>query len=490
MHETISAIIKKHFLFFIFIIFYAGAIGYKLIAQPTPFFDWDESLYVQTGKEMLQNNYFFFPVWQGIPWLDKPPLIPLLYGLVMKIFFFIPSEISTRLFTLIIALIVLTLIYTLCYRTTQNKFVSWLSTALTAFTPIFFQRSQVVNLDMFLLLGWLGYVLFYEHFFAGLFFLFVAVFSKSLIGFYAPAVVSCFYIYLFFTKKISFFDLKEKAKKIGMQTAILLTWFIAMLLIFKDEFWKQHIIESHFRRVTSSIEFHFGQRTFYIDLAREQFGMFFWIALIGLILTIILYFKKEKKLLYSLFLFPWFMFLNLTKTKIFWYFYAAIPQFAFLAAAPLEFFKKKKIIYIALSIFLIGTTVYQSFVKQNIFANVYSRYEPHYYLATYAKENCKTLHILMNETTRNDFATLENMGLLITTTKWWGNHPSIVYYAEKPVFFYYDKNEFINKLPRLAEQSCVSVESADLDVQFSAYNFTQTQTFGNIYVFRSRLLTQ
>ncbi len=472
-------------MFLIFISFYFLAVGSKLIAHPTPFYDWDESLYVQTGKEMLQNNYFLFPVWQGIPWLDKPPLIPLMYGLIMKIFFFVPPEISTRIFTLAISLIVVSFIYVLYYRVTRNRFTSGLAAALTAFTPIFFQRAQVVNLDIFLLLGWLGYALFYEYFFAGVFFLFIAVFSKSLIGFYAPAVVSCFYIYLFFTKKISWENLKEKAKKIGMQTGILSLWFIAMFAIFKDVFWKQHIIESHFRRVTSSIEFHFGQRTFYIDLAREQFGLFFWIALIGLIFTIILYIKKEKKLLYSLFLFPWFIFLNLTKTKIFWYFYAAIPQFAFLSAVPLEFLKKRKILYIAASVVLVSIGIYQSFIKQNLFANIYSRYEPHYYLATYAKENCKTLHILMNKTTRSDFATLENMGLLITTTKWWGNHPSIVYYSEKPVFFYYDKKELAEKLPRLEAVSCIAVESEDLDIPFSAYDFVQTQQFGNTYVFRS-----
>ena len=60
-----------------------------------------------------------------------------------------------------------------------------------------------------------------------------------------------------------------------LQFFILSLWFIAMFVIFGKAFFWQHIIESHFRRVTSSIEFHFGQRTFYITLALEQMGCFF-----------------------------------------------------------------------------------------------------------------------------------------------------------------------------------------------------------------------
>ena len=284
--------VQSNSLFFVFLLGYTAILLYKVIAFVTPFYDWDESLYVQTGREILQHHYFLFPVWQGTPWLDKPPLIPLVYGLVAKLTFFTSPEVSTRVFTVLVSVIVLTLLYILFQRASKDNLIATLGIAITALTPIFLQRSQVVNLDMFLLLGWVGYVIFFESFWASLLFLVLAILSKSLIGFYAPALMTLYFGYLFITKKILKKELISHLKKIAIHVSIGLSWFVAMLAIFRGQFWKLHIVESHFRRVTSSIEFHFGQKTFYIDLAREQLGIFFWVALIGLVAVLFKYFRK------------------------------------------------------------------------------------------------------------------------------------------------------------------------------------------------------
>lgn len=80
---------KKHLPVVVFLSIFFVLIAVKLILKPTPFFDWDESLYIQTGKEMIEQNKFLMPVWQGNYWLDKPPLIPLIYGLIAKLTFFL-----------------------------------------------------------------------------------------------------------------------------------------------------------------------------------------------------------------------------------------------------------------------------------------------------------------------------------------------------------------------------------------------------------------
>lgn len=475
--------VKQNTLFSSFLLAHIALLLYKVVAYPTPFYDWDESLYIQTGKEMLHNHYFFFPVWQGIPWLDKPPLIPFVYGLVARLAFFTSPEISTRVFTVIIAAIVLTLLYLLFYKATKDKISATLGAVITAFTPIFLQRTQVVNLDIFLLLGWVGYALFYESTWAGLVFLLLAILSKSLIGFYAPALVILYLIYLFITKKLSKKDLLKSLKKVGVQVGVALSWFGAMLLIFKEQFWKLHIIESHFRRVTSSIEFHYGQRTFYIDLAREQLGLLFWVALVGLIIVLIKYFKKEKQLFYSLFLLPWFVFLNLTKTKIFWYFFAAIPQFGFLAAVPaLLFAKSKRFYYVVLAIIL-GVFIYQSFIQTNVLATVYSKPEPYYELSLYARSTCSDMTVLMDKQTRDSFSDLDRQGLLITTTKWWGSHPSMVYYFEKHIDFIYDESEMVDKSIGLGSGSCVVVDLSDKELFAQATSYTHLSTFGTMELF-------
>lgn len=460
--------IKLHYPVILFILIYFLILAYKLITGPVPFYDWDESLYIQTGKEMYNNNYFLFPVWQGKPWLDKPPLVPFIYATVAKFFFIVPPEVSTRIFTLTLTAIVLFFVYFLGYRASRDKLVSLLSVVITSFTPIFLQRAQVINLDVFLLLGWLGYLLFFEHFFVSLLFLGLAVMSKSLIGFYPSFIMLAFYSYLFFIKKMSLKKYKSVVTRIILQAGILALWFIAMLIMYGERFWTMHIIESHFRRVTASIESHFGKRTFYLDLAVEQLGFFVWFAAGSTIYLITRFFKKKLDvliLLYSLYLAPWFLFLNLTKTKIFWYFYAAIPQFAYLTAYPLSLIKKNKVAYIGLGGLFIAVIFAKAVTADKLLSKKYSDFSPTYKLSLYAKERCPTLHVLIDPDGRTMFDTLEKLGLLITTTKWWGQHPQVVYYFEKPVTFVYDKELLSEAIA--SENICFIVDDKDIDVSFT-----------------------
>src|SRR3990172_4643251 len=122
---------KKHWPIIVFLSIYFVLIASKLISHPTPFFDWDESLYVQTGKEMIEQNKFLMPVWQGTYWLDKPPLVPLIYGLIAKLTFFTTPEISTRLFSLYISIIILSFVYIFYDRILKNRWLSTLTVAIT-----------------------------------------------------------------------------------------------------------------------------------------------------------------------------------------------------------------------------------------------------------------------------------------------------------------------------------------------------------------------
>ena len=469
---------KKHWPVVIFLSIFFVLIASKLIFHPTPFFDWDESLYVQTGKEMIEQSKFLMPVWQGAYWLDKPPLIPLIYGLIVKLTFFSTPEITTRFFSLFISMVILSFIYVFYNRVFKNRWLATLTVAITAFTPLFLQRAQTVNLDIFILLGWLGYILFFNNFFAGLFFLLIAVMGKSLIGFYPVVLIFIYYLYKYFKKEIKRKEFEKTIKKILLQSFILSLWFVTMFIIFGEAFFWQHIIESHFRRVTSSIEFHFGQRTFYVTLALEQMGYFFYLAIIGGVITLISFFKNKillKEIFFSFYLLPWFIFLNLTKTKIFWYLYPVIPQFAFLAVIWIKQIKKKPLT-IFLGLLLTATLFYQS-IKQNVLATVYSKPEPYYYLSLYAKNHCQSLVLLINKTSRESFATLDKLGLLITTTKWWGDHPSMVYYFGKKINFYYNTENF-NK--SFQNKGCFVIDKGDMDyLNKSVGNVKQ---FGDYYL--------
>lgn len=461
MKRLLQKIQREHSLIAILLTAFFLILSYKLITQPTPFYDWDESLYIQTGLEMFEHKYFLFPVWQGTIWLDKPPLIPFIYALIAKVFFFTSPEISTRVFTVAIATIVLALVYKLYFKVTKDPYLTTLSVLVTATTPIFFQRSQVVNLDIFVLLGWLGYLLFFDNFLVSLLFLIIAVGSKSLIGFYPLPLLVGFYSYRYFLLKFSRKEYFSTLKKILIHGFILSLWYILMFILFRQEFITQHIIESHFRRVTASIEFHFGERLYYINLIREQMWVFFYLSIVGFFVIVSSFLRREFKLFRSLYLLPWFLFLNLTKTKIFWYIYATIPQFGFLAVAPALIFQKHKKTYLIVLMILSSVLFYRAFFIDKIHAVSYSKPEPYYHLALYAKDRCLHLYVLMDKQTRKSFAELEDLGLLITTTKWWGSHPSMVYYFGGKVIPLYSELELAYSLKKLVKDDCVVIQEED-----------------------------
>ncbi len=463
----IKSLLYKHLPFILYILFYTSVIAYKLISNPMPFFDWDESIYSQVGIEMW-NRMSLVPSWQYEIWLDKTPLVPLFYGTVIKLLPFIAPEISVRISTLVVAIGVFILIYTLYYRVVKDSFLPTLVVAITSITPIFLQRSQLGNIDVFLLFGWLGYILFYKRFWLSFIFLAIAVMSKSLVGFFPVAVMGAYFLFLFFTKKIKIAEFKKEITKLIIHTGILLLWYVIMFGIYGQDFWKEHIIESHTKRVTASIESHFGKRTFYIDLLFEQYGTFVWFSLLGLGALFWNWYRKYmtiEQLLFGTFLIPWFLFLNVTKTKIFWYGYPYIPQFAFLMVYPLTLLQKrfpKTIYYGAISLVFIAVMNY-GFIEKKVYAEQFASYDDHHKIAQLAKEQCSTLHVLNDPASREAIHTLESMNLTITTTRWWGQHPSMVYYFGKPVEYIYDEERVTELLKNGPKNGCLTVTPEDIN---------------------------
>lgn len=454
-----------------------------------PFFDWDESIYAQVGKEMVAQKSFV-PLWQGQAWLEKPPLVPFINGILINNVPITP-EISTRVLSLILSVIALLLIYAWSNKIFKSKKISLFAVILTAFNPIFLQRAQTLNTDIFLLIGWFGYFLYFSNFWLGLFFLFLGVFSKSLLGFYPLIILGLFYVYQLIGKKISKNQFLKFAKKSVLQVFILSIWFFLMLFVYKETFIKVHFTDHLLRRVTSSIESHFGKRTFYIDVFISQYSYFLLAALASLIIIFKDYISKkikDDKLFLSLFLLPWFLFLNLTKTKISWYLYPAIPQVTFLLAYPLVLIKKHKYLlnFLVLTLFL--SLSYRVIFTDNFFNSFYSAYDAIYKVSWLAKEKCSSLYVLISPTDRNTYDTLRSMNLLISTSEMYGPHPSIIYYFEKKVSLIYNKNKFISKIPSIKKTACLTLEKVDLDFNPQKYNLNLIKNFDSQYLFQKRSL--
>jgi len=472
-------VIKHHWGIILYLAFYFFITAYKFINFQTPFYDWDEGIYAQVGREMI-NKLSLTPLWQGQVWLDKPPLVPLFYGLIGRLPF--ASELSMRFATLGLSLLVLGLIYVFYYRITKNKSIAFLTVIFTSFIPLFVQRSQVLNVDVFLLLGWMGYIVFFPHFWWSLFFLAVGVLSKSLLGFYPAMMLLGYQVW----KKLIAKDKKtaNNIKSILTQIIIILSWYLIMLFIYKQDFIRAHFLESHLKRVTSSIESHFGQRTFYFDELFNQLGLIKWLLPLGIISIFIDFFKKKKNIFYLLFFVPWFLFLNLTKTKITWYLYVIIPQFAFISAYSINLFRKYRIINTVIVLILTGLIINNAIVSSEFFTTHYSQPDKHYQLAIYAKNQCNRLGFLIPNNTRNTYSTLKNMNLVIQTTRWWGDHPSIVYYFGKKVDFIYDLNELKDYLNNIPTDNCIAFYNNDVKLISTINKLNLLQSFDNIQLYK------
>jgi hypothetical protein len=434
------------------------------MSHVTPFFDWDESIYAQVGKEMVQHHSLV-PEWQGVAWLEKPFFVPFMYGLIVT-YLPLQPEISTRLISLFLSIIALVLVYIWVKRTTKSDALAALVTIITISNPIFLQRAQTVNTDVFLLIGWLGYLLTYPLFSYSTFFLFLGVFSKSLLGFY-PALLFLFIeLYSYMRYKTHKTDHKKKLMMIMKQCAFMAIWYIAMLIVYKNTFIQVHFIDHMVRRVTSSIESHFGQRTFYLDIIILQYGWYLLSATLGGLIIVYSYIKKKlsfNEVFALFFLVPWFIFLNLTKTKINWYIYPALPQVAFLMSYPLILLRKMKWLYLVLCIAITAAVIHISFIKEPFLTTYYSSYDDTYNLAIDARKDCKTLSILIDQDGRKTYEVLDGMHLLISTSAWYGNHPAIVYYSNKPVYYLYKLADYRKKLIENKTNDCVAVEKKDFD---------------------------
>ncbi len=460
-----------------------------MVSHPTPFYDWDESIYVQVGREMAQKNSPI-PLWQGSAWLEKPPLVPLVYGLIIQ---FVPAqpEISTRIFSLMLAVAALALMYRWITDFMQKRLdrfsaglFATLAIILTAFNPLFLQKAQTVNTDIWLFIGIIGYLLTFPNFWWSFFFLFVGVFSKSLLGFYPALMIGMFEIYRFFFEKKNN-KLIKMLKMIAIQIGILILWYVLMLILYKNEFVTVHFRDHLLRRVTQSVESKFGKRTFYFDLIVEQFGN---IAVLSIVSVIILFYQWIKKqidshsLFKSLFLLPYFLFLNLTKTKIAWYVIPAIPQAAVLIEYPLTLFQKVKPVFILICLGLIGFMIYKGVVADKLMESYFSQYDDYYHLSVYAKNRCDKLYVLLDGGSRNTHDTLQKLGLLLSTTEIYGNHPAVVYYFGKKTEFVYSvdaaKKEYSSN--KLGE--CFAIEKNDVQ-DFKDNSTYQTKSFDSVYLY-------
>lgn len=245
-----------------------GLIWRNAVYDQVLFYDWDEGIYAQVSWELWENSTLD-TTFNDTVWLNKPPLSHALIAVALGVSE--RSEFWARMVMIGFGVGLLIATYLLTRRVISQLYPSLLTKmgvhhqelvfllpvlGLSA-TPLFIERSIVLNTDVMLGLSWVGFFL-AASFVPKLLFLIFGVLSKSIVGYY-PALVS-----LMMLKKK---DLTlSKLPYALILILVPLIWHIVSYIRFGDFFIQAHLFDQVVKRVVSPIELHFGGRLYYLEL--------------------------------------------------------------------------------------------------------------------------------------------------------------------------------------------------------------------------------
>ncbi|MEO6509101.1 MAG: hypothetical protein ABIO02_04045, partial [Patescibacteria group bacterium] len=215
-----------------------------------------------------------------------------------------------------------------------------------------------------------------------------------------------------------------------------------------------------------------------------QYGWFSLISLAGITILTYQFFKKKidaATYLLSVVFVPWFIFLNLTKTKIEWYIYPAVPQIIFLMLYPLHLLQKYRIVfYLSLSVVVI---IYLLNSFKPLYSTFYSSYDENYRLAVKANKVCDRLDLLVDANDRKNHDVLQGLDLLISTSESYGTHPAMIYYFGKKLTPFYSSKTFIGAVKKAPLNTCVGIEEQDIPLLKDS-SYITIQKFGHFYLMK------
>ena len=323
-------------------------------------YDWDEAIYAQVSKEMVQSGDWLRPHWGDKPWMEKPPL----YMWMTSIFYFIfgISEFGARAPSAFsgIGLILLTYligkqvkdksvgILASVIMLTNYQFIDFARFGTTDITLTFFNYLTVYSYlrlkdgnKLWWYLIWISFAL--------------GIMVKSFAGLIIPLAVM---IVLTIDKGIQS-AFRSRHFWIGIVIALLLVipWHTYMVLEygqdFIDKYFKYHIID----RFARPIEENTGSGFFYIEVLQKFFYPWFYLTPFALALNIKENIKKPSSSFILLIIIILVSGLyTVARTKISWYILPVYPALSIIIASMvMQAFKSYNTV--AFSGFLISITV-------------------------------------------------------------------------------------------------------------------------------------
>lgn len=432
---------RRYFPIFFFLIIVGGLWIRSITLSTVPFFDWDESIYAQVAREWVRHPGFTLH-YNGGMWFEKPPLLFAVIGLLFQVFG--TSEFIARLPSVVAAICCVVLVFHCIKRITKNMAAQIAGVLMFAATPFFIDRASIVNVDIFLTLGWLLYIC-DNTFISRLIGTIIGTWTKSFLGLIPLCLDVALSIY---HRSLS----KKKIREWAVIISTSLIWHMVMTVQYSDLFISSHIKDHLISRVITPIELHFGGKFFYLEKMWENYPWLAIVACVGIIIWIITLVKhRDTKQIDIFFLLPlaYLALLTVSKSKLSWYIMPALPFVAIWVVYSISHIPRKSLqtlCYFA----LIGWSGYM-FLQQTVGFTVQGKVIPEQVaLARCQKDMPPFTRVayLVAPTQRKDAQVIEAAQVAIASSFIYGSAPTFVFYLDKPVTFFYKPEIFLGEVSK------------------------------------------
>lgn len=313
---------------------------------------WDEAVYAQISREMLNSGNYMDLTWAGAPWSDKPPLYMWMTVIFYKIFGV--NEFAVRLFSAICGIGTVILTYLFASRLYSRR-AGYAAALVLASTLHFIWASKVGMLDMaltfFISLSLYCFVVGMERkiylFFSMLAFG-CAFLTKGSGALLIPIILS---LYMILEKKLNL--IKEPALLAGISVVLIVVgwWHLSAFFHYGNEFVSGYFTKHLFERVTSSVEGHEGTLVTYFKVLSNK-GRPWGIAAFFIIPAALwrLFTKKEDAnvALPAIWAITVMIIFSLVRTKLHWYIVPIYPAVSMLVGWGADKILNKRVVPVIL----------------------------------------------------------------------------------------------------------------------------------------------
>jgi 4-amino-4-deoxy-L-arabinose transferase-like glycosyltransferase len=300
----------------------------------SPLADWDEAIYAEMSREVLQRHSWIPLYWNFQPFFEKPPLFMWTTALFFRVFG--ESEFWARAASALSGVALCVLMFSFAKRVGGSR-TAWLTVTVLLTTTAFYDASRFGTTDILLTLGmYIGLV--------GLF----HIEQNRLWGWYpfwigfgvAIMTKGAGAAPLFLTTLCVAIVNRWTKEKINRQFVvgallffgIVLPWHVYMSVRFGTEFLGNYIGFGVFKRALSGIGAHHSGPRFYLLVLAERATP--WVFFLPLAFLRAL--KDRRLQIPVIFSLVVLIFYTLARTKFPWYIVPAYPAFALIVAFQLD----------------------------------------------------------------------------------------------------------------------------------------------------------